>query len=474
MKVIRILLFVTLAITSFMACNPLKSSVLYGSRRIRDFEEQNCDNFRWGKHHVVRLYFDREGFLYPPEVSVSDKFLKANNYTFSPSERTINSNRKVSNMVNNGMMGEGDLAFYKQLYQKIITDHSNGGDDQNDGLKIPTHESERFKEQFDSASIARYAIKLNETIQDNGYNNVSFLMVGFNNHMIAENDSSFENTSISKLQIQQDNIEILLECYNQDEADSLNLKKTLFIEVHWDGKFTKRRGLKTALNYKPALRTSYKVGLTLRKFVDKLNPSVIKVNMLSHSSGANVICETMFNQISKVGRTREDQLWEYLTNKYQKQAIRYPTPYNRDVVVGLLAPSMPGIDTYNDYYRRSFHFEEDRYRTVIGYNVNDQVLRKQFGRGPIGAFINFLNSRDQLVKKNAFGSTALGCLEPEVERLKARFRKSYELEKLDFVNLSFNKMSNGSRKPNTIHEIESYFNNDQYKEFISAVYDLKR
>jgi hypothetical protein len=474
MKAIKVLLLAATAAISLVGCNPLKFSVLYGNRGVEDFIEESSPQFIWKKHNVVRLYFDREGFLYPPGVKISDHFLIANDYTFAPGSTIGEADSKPKAMIEADVFRTQELNNYRQLYQNILNKPRETVADGEAVSPYPSaEESERFKEQFDSISIARYMPRLDSLILSNGYDNITFLLVGFNNRLSSE-EKSDSTTSLIKLEAQRKNIELFLNQYNEENRDTGNVKKTLFVEVHWDGKFTKKRGIQTALNYKPALRTSYKVGLTLRKFVNKLNPSIIKVNMLSHSSGANVICETMFNQISKVGREKEDPLWRYLTNKYQKQASLYRTPEHREVVVGLLAPSMPGVDTYNDYYKRSDNFQEDRYRTVIGFNVNDQVLRKQFGGGPIGLFISFLNSRDQLVKKNAFGSTSLGCLEPEVERLKARFRKSYQLEKLAFVNLSFTKMPDGSRQPNTIHDIENYFKNDRYREFISAVYNLKR
>lgn len=464
---------IVLGILILNACNSLKHSVLFGDRTIPDAEATVVERFENGKTirkadiHVFRLYFDREGILYPPDCSVPEAFLKANNYTFILNNSTFSTRPETQNQL---VILEKSSKFrtYSALYRTQLD--SLGYKYRLSKLK----DQERviaFKEAFEAIALNDYMKRINDTIDSGGYTNVSFVMVGFNNKLM--NPVNSFNSSETKLRLLRQEIQSILDNYNlrRDTKKFPDPVKTLFIEVHWDGKFTSKKGIRTGFNYRPALRTSYKVGLTLRKIINELDPKV-KVQLLSHSSGANIICESLFNQISKVKKKgREHELWAYLDYRYTNPGV-YLTPNpDRTIVAGLLAPSIPGKETFADYYERSQPFKVDSYQMVIGYNLDDPDLRKKFGNFWIGGILSIINSKDYLVKQNVFGSTALGCLKYEVDAVKNLFRKSYALENIQFIDFTYTEI-NGNKLSNTVHPVEQYIKIPQYRQFIEAVYQL--
>ena len=475
MKAATFFILAGILCTALASCNTLKYSVLFGDRSIKDQTKIESEKFLGGKvvknisSHVVRMYFDREGILYPMDCYVPPDFLISNNYTFLVNDSTLSSRVDLRQKLST-LSKSSDFKPYAKLYEDTYTHFGNR-------TKIDSTTADRnsilkFKEDFDNLSLQKYGTILNGLVAAHGYTNVTFIMVGFNNTLINQ-DYAF-NSSETKLRLLRLEIQSILDSYNATRDPVLTLKKTLFVEVHWDGKFNEKQGVKTGLSYRPALRTTYKVGLTLRKFINLLDNKSVQINLLSHSSGANIVCEVMFNQISKIPRKgKENELWEYLNTKYTTQHIQYATPdTGRHIVAGLLAPSIPGKETFIDYYNRTGVFKEDKYRVVIGYNLNDVALRKKFRNFGLGFLLSAINSKDRLIKQVVFTSTALGCLQKEVNDVSNLFRKSYALENIRFVNFTFTETSN-YKAANAVHPVEQYIKVPQYREFIKAVYQLE-
>ncbi|MBL0048924.1 MAG: hypothetical protein IPP32_12605 [Bacteroidetes bacterium] len=167
--------------------------------------------------------------------------------------------------------------------------------------------------------------------------------------------------------------------------------------------------------------TTYKVGLTLRKIINKLesslpSPHTYKMYTIAHSLGCNVAAELSINQVSKLSlRRREKADKAIIFERYKK--INEPNfdaldidfidklykrnlacdsdllPSNNTPIAGLtnifIAAAMPGWNTFIDMNKNN----NNTY--CIAYNSIDLMLLKE----------KFL--RNKLVPK--FGSTTLGC-----------------------------------------------------------------
>lgn len=223
-----------------------------------------------------------------------------------------------------------------------------------------------------------------------------------------------------------------------------------FVEVYWDGlTWTKYNAIKVWDN---AQAHSYLVGLELRKVLSEVESESIKI--LAHSTGANLICTALFNQTSKMSRKDKKEFQTIYLDKLNNPS--YLTP-STSVSVALIAPAIPGFSTFIDYDERntsSDSSESDNYNLIISLNEYDPALTKG----------NFLG---EAAIKTGFGSTSLGCLKEEQDKVKELFKKEFKtLNRPLFIDFSIT--SNNYRQ--NVHELAAYIKNPKFEQVLEELY----
>ena len=462
-------------------CSTLRTSVLFGERAsYKDIQElpsglaapykANVSDL-YGidtSYHLLRIFVDREGVIYPPNLRILDSLLIGNNYTLLPSNELERhrSQEKIIKFLETQLNPANDPGYFKILNEYYSrTDHT-------------IFTQKEFREKFNQISADLLVKSIQNLRIKHRYNDITFLFVGINNTFI--NGQTSNNSSEAKLGFQRQRIQDILDERNYrnllDVSDKSDLKKTLFVEVHWDGRFTSQKGVKTARNYTAGLISSYKAGLALRPILSGLDDSALTINMMSHSSGANVICESLFNQETKIRAysKKTATLWQFLDLCYKDPKAYYHVPEKSKVNAFLLEASLPGVETFQDYYLRN-HLRArpkiDNYKITVGYNVNDPDLGKRFGRKWVGKLVTAVNYNNRLINGlgDPFGSTSLGALGTEIIKTKELFRKYYDVNKFAVVNFSYSD-ANGHQSPNTFHDMAFYLNLPLYKKTIQELY----
>ncbi|MEP6466905.1 MAG: alpha/beta hydrolase [Parafilimonas sp.] len=159
---------------------------------------------------------------------------------------------------------------------------------------------------------------------------------------------------------------------------------TLYVKVYWDAMygccFSKNISHNKVLFhlFEIAEQNATKVGKQFRKLL--VDTQFDTINIISHSLGAKVACEALFNcSAESIGIT----------------------PSNKCINICLIAPAIAGIKTFKNYYNRNSQInfkQKDNYRLAILYNEKDFVLKKKdsvievLGPGPY-----------------KYGNTTLGC-----------------------------------------------------------------
>jgi len=108
--------------------------------------------------------------------------------------------------------------------------------------------------------------------------------------------------------------------------------------------------------------------------------------------GASVVTGALWNTSSKWPVTQGQ-------NFYQEMRC-IPTPQQKDIRIGMLAPAIPGVSTFIDFNRRNTGLSKDIeilatqnniIKVIIGYKEHDEILRKyvdisnKFGATTLGA-----------------------------------------------------------------------------------------
>lgn len=457
----------------------LKYSIFLENRdKTCDFEE--ASNTNNDSCNVVRLFFDRRGNLYPGKNADKVNFEKFKN--------------------NNYLINYQDSSWpdsFENEYEKKFNEVVKA-------LDISSKGEERVKKRTKAlANIVESNLKTWDSLfsQKNDFNfshysSITFLSIGYNNFYgnttdgnsddRSEKNEKYEGKSGDKYFDNKgsfDKMSVLRDSISRKAGLSPN---HLFIEVHWDGGFIQKKGLKVARNHKIAIQNTHYIGMALRNLLNekivKPNDNVKQINFISHSSAANLFSQLHFNIESKINRKArlglgpETRLWEDLQLMYQVAPEKYPTTDkwgNNDslqINTSLLAPSMPGYKTFEDFLKRSEPNSIDardrrlkHHNFYIGFNSFDPSLKKKFG----GSFVSgLLNSRDGMVKSRAFHSTALGCLESEADEVDILFRK-YNLFD-NFHKIDFSYSLDGT--PNTNHNTPYYINTKGFSELMSEMY----
>ncbi len=200
----------------------------------------------------------------------------------------------------------------------------------------------------------------------------------------------------------------------------------LYVEVYWDankmssaGSAIANRGYK--LFASSTTPTAERVGLSLRRLF--LHVADKPINIITHSTGALVACELLFNA-SAAGLPLEKKL---------------PTPAQSDIKGCLVAPAIGG-DRFKQYLERgpvTIKPADSKYKIAIVYNTNDYILNKN--RRILFVFNYPKCSPD------SFASTRLGCNYAQDLSLVRRY--------VGAANMDFFDLSHKRGKPRVCHLI---------------------
>ena len=235
-------------------------------------------------------------------------------------------------------------------------------------------------------------------------------------------------------------------------------RKTFFVEIYWDG-LHRVKPLDFIGVFSGARTNSLYAGLGLRNIVQHLKTDSLVI--LTHSLGANVACELLFNQRNKLNRSNREvrQYFDSLYNDEQYHA----TPQQKSVRLGMLVPAIPGTSTFKNFYQRTGSTAppvtaKDRYKVWVGYNNKDRIITKHI----------IAQIESPLIIRYFGGSTALGGLRGESKRLAKLFRKRFlqsSFTAIDFQN------GGGDLSPQTTHYFSNYCDNQHFPELIKALYE---
>lgn len=291
---------------------------------------------------IVKLYFDREGYLYPPEAHITPHYFyllhqrgarkNQNNPEFATIEYAVRKNDSLTN------------AYIHQRYKV-------GGSDT----------SVRFFKSLQTTLRKNAIDKIVSNIRSSGNNELVILIHGFND---PEPDAYYFSL-------------------RRTINDYLG-KTPTYIEVYWDGLTALGSNPAVAGIWQKARLNSAKVGLGLRNVLRGVSKDT-KLTVITHSLGASVATHLLFNP----------QVWpkkfqEILESDYLSSSI--PTPNCNTINVGMLAPAISGTDIFDDVLNTIPEKNKSNIKNlVIGYNHYDYAVTKGglfprwFGNTSLGA-----------------------------------------------------------------------------------------
>ena len=228
------------------------------------------------------------------------------------------------------------------------------------------------------------------------YGSATFLVHGFRKPFVPSNG---DYTSVRDFQIMEDNVSLL---GNRSEC---------FVEVYWDALYGRKFSASIKENrllfalFEQAQANALSVGKNFRQILSQT--SFDTINIYSHSLGAKVVAQALFNVAECTA----------------------PTPTNRCINICMVAPAISGDEIFMNYFSRNTSLNyrlHDNYRLAIAYNIHDFVLKKKdnklgwFGPGPY-----------------KHGNTSLGCnYRKSIVKLVDYFSQHYPYSPVTAFNLS--------------------------------------
>ena len=363
---------------------------------------------------VVKLYFDREGKLYPPDVRINPYYFYLEHLHKKKLARY--SNPEYATL-------ETALTKYDSISRDAMRQQFNLNGVDNVRLFLRLQESVR----------KNIITEINQKITSNKTNDLIVLIHGFNDPIP---DAAYY--SLRK------NIEKYLS------------SKPVFIEVYWDGL--------TSLGDNPLLSNiwgyaqsnSAKVGLGLRNILNKINPN-IRLTLLTHSLGASVATHALFNPGKWPKKFQEELEQEY-------HAENIPTPKQKDIRIAMLAPAIPGIKVFDHIdYTIPENTVPTISRVVIGYNHFDYAVTKgglfasYFGSTALGADANFEVNKTII---------AINEINPKIKVVPVDFSLYIKND-----SLSNKKLQRKSPFKQREHGVQFYEENQHFPDFLKAMFD---
>jgi hypothetical protein len=363
---------------------------------------------------VVKLYFDREGKLYPPDVRINPYYFYLEHLR----------KKKLARYGN---------PEYATLETALIKYDSISRESMRQQFNLTGVDSIRVFLRLQDAIRKNIVTDIEQKLVLNKTKDLIVLIHGFNDPIP---DASYY--SLRK------NIEKYLQ------------SKPVFIEVYWDGL--------TSLGDNPlfsniwgfAQSNSAKVGLGLRNILNKLNPN-IRLTLLSHSLGASVATHALFNP----GRWPK-KFQEELENDYHSENI--PTPKQKDIRIAMLAPAISGIKMLDHIdYTIPEKTIPTITRVVIGYNHFDYAVTKgglfatSFGSTALGA-----DARNEVNKT----IIAINGINPKIKVIPIDFSLYIKND-----SLSNKKLQRKSPFKQREHAVQFYEQNQHFPDFLKAMFD---
>lgn len=325
---------------------------------------------------VIRIMLDRFGTIYPGN-DISDDLIKRH---YSVLENVYSYHKDVfENALRANQLPPGSTI--RELQVKLI---------------------DKYVEQINKGSEGKKLV---------------FIIHGYNKHPFKPSDASsyLENLVMRKK---------ILENYSSE--------KFQFVEIYWDGlswansvsALSPFNSIKVWNNAQPA---STNVGLEVRRIMSGLKAPTTYI--ITHSLGASVATTALFN----VDKYNPSNFRQGYLNQFN-DTVNYRTPTGK-FRLGLLAPAIPGMETFDDFYARTplVSSNPDNYSVLIGFNKNDRVLRKF-----------------KVVKPKHIGSTTLGCDEAELVSSRQLVNVN-GLELFDVVHFSL-KANSQKQKTHAFHK----------------------
>jgi hypothetical protein len=285
-------------------------------------------------------------------------------------------------------------------------------------------------DKFQEELIKYHGNEINKRMLNQKTTSITFILVGYNNKYGA---------ATKKLDILKNKIYSLLHEHS---------KKTLIVELYWDGKLSKI-GIDAISIFDNAQANSYYAGIQLRLLINHIKDAKT-IYFVSHSLGANIVTECLFNQIKKVqddSRYGNYSVKLRLIEKYKNS--KYILDTGKTYHAAIVAPAIPGVCTFTDYAERGYTFDKknDNYQIIGGINTYDRILNK---------FIK---------KPSLFGSTSFGCRYSEVNATFTLFEKDYDRKRIDTIDFSTRKDKH--------HSLQHYMKGAEYEKILKKLYNIQ-
>lgn len=283
---------------------------------------------------------------------------------------------------------------------------------------------------FQEELIKYYGREINGRMMKANCTSVTFILVGYNN--------KYQEAS-EKLKLLREKVAALLNAHS---------KNTFVVELYWDGK-TNLFKVDAVSIFDNAQANSYNAGIQLRLLLNQIKDAK-DFYFISHSLGANVVTECLFNQIKKVQNDSaelDSSLWNSLVTKYLNP--NYILDKSKRYHAAIVAPAIPGQSTFCDYGKRGYEFNkyEDNYRIIGGINTHDIILNKIIHRTSL------------------LGSTSFGCKYWDVKGSFDLFEREYVRDRLDTVDFSVNRDCH--------HGLDHYMKTNEYDRILTKLYRIK-
>jgi hypothetical protein len=363
---------------------------------------------------IVKIYLDREGDLYPPEVHITPFYFFLEDKYGQKRKRT----KKNEYASLRSAITERDSVTTQQLKEKYKLAELDYDPKDYDLLQTTIQKN--------------YVKQLEENFAINGSRHVVFLIHGFND---PNPDASFYllRRSIYK--------------YATD--------KPTIVEVFWDG--LNARGDNPILSniWGKAQTNSAKVGLGLRKIITRI-PSNTKITILTHSLGASVATHLLFNPLKW-----PKSFQETLEERYHSDSLS--TPKQNNITLAMLAPAIPGTSTFKGLKQTVPEKNNlNLTKIVIGFNRYDYAVNKGrvvpaswFGSTTLGCDYHFEVSKTIDIIRDSV---------PTVTCAPINF--SYRINNIDTLSKKLKKTYRQKE-----HDIIKYESNEHFDAFMKAVFN---
>jgi hypothetical protein len=312
-----------------------------------------------------------------------------------------------------------------------------------DSLKISAPNSITIKDSLKiyQEFVLKNTLKnIKEEIETSHSEQLIILIHGFNNHYY---DCTCNSLNTKKCEFFNPNIVDINSKTSYEKVTNFfekkyPNKKLFVIQIYWNGLYSYLEKGKSKKIWTYAQTNSYPVGLAVRKLLSGLPD--IKTNVITHSLGANVICSALFNLESKLDPAYVEG-YSDIKNQYSLNDLS-----KKRINVAMIAPAMPGANTFVDMLNPNLNPSNNNYNFIIGFNEQDPVTTK----GPLKVINGAYH----------FGATSLASKRDDLFLTKTILN-----EKMQIVDFSANFQIQIS------HRFIDYIDNENFETLIKLMLD---